>query len=303
MVSVGLNQARLSENEARNIYYDFGEKWRVDGIKHPLLFQTRHRALYNPLEFANPKFQPVFEPFRNVNTSYWQSLIFTPNQVRSQCQGVPSCEYDYMTSGRKEIALDTLSDEKKFEGVKLRGEKRWVSCGSLVKNKGVLKYPQGNNYLDGVTVTFNCKPEYFLHGTQQRTCVNGTWSPGWWVWCRSRAEETGLKWFTGIIVALLLLALIVVIFLYCYCLRIKAGKAVLPRPPRQRYQHNPHLKTAHLPAPPATKQPVIMAGAANPSPASFMASIPVMEHEPGKVGLHSGRGSGSSIARYNETSA
>lgn len=40
-----------------------------------------------------------------------------------------------------------------------------------MKNPGVLKHPPGNNYLHGVTVTFTCKPSYFLHGDQQRTCV------------------------------------------------------------------------------------------------------------------------------------
>ncbi len=29
-----------------------------------------------------------------------------------------------------------------------------LSCGPLMKNRGVIKYPQGNNYLDGVTGQF-----------------------------------------------------------------------------------------------------------------------------------------------------
>lgn len=60
-----------------------------------------------------------------------------------------------------------------------------MSCGALLTAPGVVKYPHGNNYLDGVTVTFTCKPEFFIHGDNQRTCINGTWSPGWHVWCRS----------------------------------------------------------------------------------------------------------------------
>ena len=78
-----------------------------------------------------------------------------------------------------------------------------VSCGPLQKNEGVIKFPPGDNYMDGVTVgpasfskknrffefflkkvTFTCKPEYFLHGAQQRRCTNGTWNADWWAWCR-----------------------------------------------------------------------------------------------------------------------
>jgi hypothetical protein len=91
-----------------------------------------------------------------------------------------------------------LDIEKKFEDFKQRGETRGKnqnfstkqihflvqSCGPLTKNPGVIKYPMGNNYLEGTTVIFSCKPEYFLHGDQQRTCINGSWTPGWWPWCR-----------------------------------------------------------------------------------------------------------------------
>ena len=49
---------------------------------------------------------------------------------------------------------------------------------------GVLRYPTGPSYLNGDKVVFSCKPEYFLHGDAVRECRNGTWNPGWWVWCR-----------------------------------------------------------------------------------------------------------------------
>uniref|UniRef100_A0A915D8F4 Sushi domain-containing protein n=1 Tax=Ditylenchus dipsaci TaxID=166011 RepID=A0A915D8F4_9BILA len=81
-----------------------------------------------------------------------------------------------------------------------------------MKNRGVLKHPPGNNYLHGVTVTFTCKPDYFLHGDQQRTCVNGSWSPGWWVWCRERSEEYALKWMTGILSTVAIVLAICMIF-------------------------------------------------------------------------------------------
>ncbi|KRZ03136.1 Uncharacterized protein T11_17932, partial [Trichinella zimbabwensis] len=211
-----------SEIEARNVYYEFGERWRADGIRHPLLFQTKFQPIYNPLTFASMHYQPIFDPWRNQNTTFWESLIFTREEVRVTCQGSPSCEFDYLTTGRREIGIDTLMNERKFEEQKRLGEKILISCGPLTKNYGVLKYPPGNNYLDGVTVTFTCQPDYFLHGDQQRYCINGTWSPGWWPWCRWRDEEHALKWFTGIIVSLLIVAVLVAIF--CYCNSMKKEK-------------------------------------------------------------------------------
>ncbi|PIO74033.1 sushi domain protein [Teladorsagia circumcincta] len=94
------------------------------------------------------------------------------------------------------------------------------SCGALLVAPGAVKYPPGNNYLDGVTVTFTCKPEYFIHGTPQRTCVNGSWTPGWHVWCRYRSVENGLKWMTGILSSVAILLFIASIFFGCYMRRI-----------------------------------------------------------------------------------
>ncbi|KHJ80590.1 hypothetical protein OESDEN_19733 [Oesophagostomum dentatum] len=121
-----------------------------------------------PLYFANDRYTPLFDPWLHSNYSSWAGLIFTREEVKVLCQGVPACEYDFMSSGRREDALDTLEYERKFELKKQKGEIRVQSCGPLVKSKGVLKYPSGNNYLHGITVTFSCKPEYFLHGEQQR---------------------------------------------------------------------------------------------------------------------------------------
>lgn len=72
-----------------------------------------------------------------ANVSLWESLIFTRDEVRVctrvdemierlliqvACQGSPSCEFDYILTGRREIALDTLDTEKKLEGSKRDGE-------------------------------------------------------------------------------------------------------------------------------------------------------------------------------------
>jgi hypothetical protein len=82
------------------------------------------------------------------------------------------------------------------------------------KKEGVIKIPPAANYLDGDTVTFSCKPKYFLHGDAVRTCHNGTWSPGWWVWCRDRNLEYALKWMT----ALLSIFGIVLVFTIFFCI-------------------------------------------------------------------------------------
>uniref|UniRef100_A0A915KYB4 Sushi domain-containing protein n=1 Tax=Romanomermis culicivorax TaxID=13658 RepID=A0A915KYB4_ROMCU len=139
--------------------------------------------------------------------------------VESTCQGIYECQYDYIMTGMREVGINSMNVMFKLENLKARGSKIWISCGALRKDEGVLKYPPGNNYLSGITVTFTCKPEYFIHGDQQRTCVNGTWTQGWWVWCRSRTAEYALKWLTGISVSLIFVLICAAIFFGCYTRR------------------------------------------------------------------------------------
>jgi hypothetical protein len=65
-----------------------------------------------------------------------------------------------------------------------------ISCGPLLKKEGIIKTPQAANYLDGAVVTFACKPDFYIHGDEVRHCINGTWSPGWWAWCRGIVVHT-----------------------------------------------------------------------------------------------------------------
>ena len=125
-VSVGFGRVVTTEAEARNIYYQFGEKWRVDGVRHPVLFQTTRQPLYDPLAFADKSYVPLFDTEQQSNRSFWESLIFTREEVRVLCQSVPSCIFDYITTGRREIGIDTLDAEKKFEGYKSRGESKRI---------------------------------------------------------------------------------------------------------------------------------------------------------------------------------
>uniref|UniRef100_A0A914Y6K2 Uncharacterized protein n=1 Tax=Panagrolaimus superbus TaxID=310955 RepID=A0A914Y6K2_9BILA len=201
-----------------NIYAHFASRWKVDGSRHKLLFQDNIKPINNPLMFGEDRrYEPVFDPYV---LQYNGSLVFTPEEVRTTCQSVYECEYDYYLTGRREIALNTLEVQTKLTELKYKGSARWMSCGALLTAPGVVKYPPGNNYLDGVTVTFTCKPEFFLHGTQTRTCINGTWTPGWHVWCRRRTLETGLKWMTGILSSVAILLFIFSIFFACYFRRV-----------------------------------------------------------------------------------
>ncbi|CAD5214530.1 unnamed protein product [Bursaphelenchus okinawaensis] len=206
-----------TEQDNRNAY-QFGESWRVDGSKYKLLFQDDIKPIYDPLSFGNDRYyQPLFDHSRML---YNGSLVYTEEEVRSACQGVYECEYDFYMTGRREIAMLTLEMQTKLSEQKVKGTIRTMSCGALLTAPGVVKYPPGNNYLDGVTVTFTCKPEYFIHGTPQRTCVNGTWTPGWHVWCRTRTLETGLKWMCGILSSVAIMLFICSIYLSCYLRRI-----------------------------------------------------------------------------------
>uniref|UniRef100_A0A0K0F7J0 Protein mesh (inferred by orthology to a D. melanogaster protein) n=1 Tax=Strongyloides venezuelensis TaxID=75913 RepID=A0A0K0F7J0_STRVS len=211
-----------SEGDARNLYYNFGEKWRLDrNLDLPMLFNPDRKPIYDPLSFANPNFEPIFNPWLYTNSSFYEQFIFTRDEVKVVCQGDPSCEYDYIMTGRREVGLTTLDYQKQYSQFKRKGEVKHQSCGPLMKNPGVIKYPPGNNYLDGVTVTFTCTPEYFLHGDQIRECKNGTWSKGWWAWCRLRSEEIALKWMTGILSSVAILIALTLIFCLCH----KVGRA------------------------------------------------------------------------------
>ncbi|KAK5978866.1 AMOP domain protein [Trichostrongylus colubriformis] len=196
------------------IYDQFGSTWRVDGKNDKIgsvLFSEQFKPIYNPLLFASTDYTPVFWPqYLDMNAS----RVFTMEQVTSTCQGVPQCEYDYTMTGRREVGLTTLRKQKNFFAMQKSGSKQLISCGPLLKKEGVVKTPANGNYLDGDSVTFSCKPKYFIHGDIERTCRNGTWSPGWWAWCRDRNLEYALKWMT----ALLSIFGIVMVFIIFFCI-------------------------------------------------------------------------------------
>ncbi|VDM57286.1 unnamed protein product [Angiostrongylus costaricensis] len=174
------------------IYEQFGSTWRVDGKNERIgsvLFSEQFKAIYNPLLFASTDYNPMFWPqFLDLNAS----RIFTMEEVTSTCQGIPQCEYDYIMTGRREIGLATLQKQKNFLAIQRSGSKQLISCGPLLKKEGVIKTPPAANYLEGDKVTFSCKPKYYIHGDIERTCHNGTWSPGWWAWCRGKSRENSI---------------------------------------------------------------------------------------------------------------
>lgn len=128
------------------------------------------------------------------------TLIFSIEEVKTRCAGNLQCQYDYILTGRWEVAVETLKMGNEFvvtqrEGSRLRecADATYcvrfvsvISCGPLMKKEGIIKTPMAQNYLDGDVVTFSCKPDFFIHGDIERRCINGTWNPGWWAWCRDR---------------------------------------------------------------------------------------------------------------------
>ncbi|CAJ0931492.1 unnamed protein product, partial [Mesorhabditis belari] len=197
------------------IYDQFGTTWRIDGRNDRignLLFSEKYKPIYNPLLFADPTYYPVFWPSNVLDMN--ASRVFSMNQVTVACQGLPECEYDYIMTGRREVGLQTMEKQKNFLSLSKKGSVQLKSCGPLLKKEGVIKTPPAANYLEGDTVVFSCKPKYFIHGDIERTCKNGTWSPGWWAWCRDRNLEYALKWMT----ALLSIFGIVVLIIVFYCI-------------------------------------------------------------------------------------
>lgn len=53
------------------------------------------------------------------------TLIFSMDEVKTACAGDMECQYDYILTGRREIALNTLKNKNEFligqrEGSKMR---------------------------------------------------------------------------------------------------------------------------------------------------------------------------------------
>lgn len=91
------------------------------------LFQVDIKPLYDPLSFASPVYEPIFNPWLHINQ--YQSYVFSQDEVRVTCQGLPECEYDFVLTGRREFGLDTLDFQKKFERIKERGERKGFTQG------------------------------------------------------------------------------------------------------------------------------------------------------------------------------
>ncbi|KRY01816.1 Uncharacterized protein T4E_594 [Trichinella pseudospiralis] len=202
--------------EASTLYYEFGEKWKVDGSNAfigPVLFHDFSQPLNNPLLFSQSNYRPSFDDLEIKGKA---ALEIRNDDIQRACQNNVPCKQMFVSTGVKSWAIYTKNAEEQFLSIQASGSKKWLSCGPLWKAVGAVKMPPGNNYLNGVTVTFSCRPEYFLHGTIQRTCIDGTWTPGWHVWCRTKSEEYALKWTTGILSTLLFLMFFFSIFYYCY---------------------------------------------------------------------------------------
>ena len=51
--------------------------------------------------------------------------------MTSTCQGIPQCEYDYITTGRREIGLTTLRNQKNYNNMQRAGTKQRNPEGRL----------------------------------------------------------------------------------------------------------------------------------------------------------------------------
>lgn len=97
--------------------YIDGKNDRIGNV----IFQDKFKPIYNPLLFASPLYYPSFWPsYIDLNAS----RVFTMEQVQVDCMGVATCEYDYILTGKKEIALATLAQQKEFLGLRKRGIKK-----------------------------------------------------------------------------------------------------------------------------------------------------------------------------------
>ncbi len=95
-------------------------KQGTDADIGPVLFQDVFRPINNPLLFMNQDYLPNFGPQRvPINAT----LIMSMEEVRSLCVDNPQCKYDYLMTGRREIAANTLSMHNRFLQLRRMGSR------------------------------------------------------------------------------------------------------------------------------------------------------------------------------------
>ncbi|XP_014666828.1 PREDICTED: protein mesh-like [Priapulus caudatus] len=161
----------------REIFYDFGETWRIPGTTM-FTYKPGKSSMY----YYEESFEPEFA--ENDVIPLHPNATMDMNGVLAVCGGNNFCKYDYIMSGDRYLASGTKVVHETYERMVEVGLSRQVSCMALPTPYNGQKHYI--NYLEGAVVRFNCLPGFEFWGTEELRCMpNGQWSDGISVLCRS----------------------------------------------------------------------------------------------------------------------
>jgi hypothetical protein len=112
-------KCKLKQSELKSVLT--GVVSGVSPLIGPLLFPSQFKAIYNPLLFASEWYYPQFLAAQvPINAS----LIFSLEEVKTACANDLVCQYDYILTGRREVAGTTLRIQNQFVDAQRQGSIR-----------------------------------------------------------------------------------------------------------------------------------------------------------------------------------
>ncbi|XP_018022342.1 protein mesh isoform X2 [Hyalella azteca] len=201
-------------NNFKTIHEEFGLEWVLDDKEDE--YKGKSLFTHDFTRSSNYYYDADFVPEYNRDPKLSDNSTTDPREVERVCGDSYQCNFDFVTTLRRDFAVMTKYYQDQFVNIKDYGLLPVISCGALPTP------PHGRkstfNFLSGAEVKFDCDPGYVLLGEQRRWC----YASGDWNWpedgeatCVSEKEYVSMR--AGVTAGTVLAVLVpVLIALACF---------------------------------------------------------------------------------------